>query len=106
MAHESDSEGTLDSSHTPIMNVVGETEGLVNSESEVVVETKNKEIKTGRVSTVVVYALIVSIGGVIGGYSHGFPSPTLIDLQMEYDKGERVAAFPSSCFYAGLFGVS
>lgn len=101
------------SSATPIMDVVGETSTEVNSRSTEVavlrsntVTQKRKHHKTGiNVSIVVLYALIVSIGGIIGGYSHGFPSPTLIDLQIEYDKGERVTAFPGSCFYAGLFGV-
>ncbi len=62
--------------------------------------------RTGSVGPVLTVALIVSIGGVLGGCSHGFPSPTLLDLQEAYEEGERVTAFSSSSIYAGLFGVS
>ena len=82
------------------------SKSIANDESKVEAKIKKKESGSVLTMTVVLYALIVSIGGVIGGYSHGFPSPTLIDLQTEYDKGERVTAFPSHSFYAGLFGVS
>ena len=62
--------------------------------------------KTGSVGPVLVYSLIVCVGGVLGGYSHGYPSPTLLDLQEAYERGDRVTAFSSSSIYAGLFGVS
>ena len=65
-----------------------------------------KDTKTGRIGPVLLYALIVCLGGVLGGYSHGFPSPTLLDLEEAYQQGERVNAFQSSSIYAGLFGVS
>lgn len=61
---------------------------------------------TGLVSCVVAISMVVCIGGVMGGYSHGFPSPTLVDLQEDYDAGERVTAFSSKSAYAGIFGVS
>jgi hypothetical protein len=61
--------------------------------------------QTGSVGVVIVISLIVSIGGILGGYSHGFPSPTLLDLQLEYERGDRVTAFSSSSNYVGLFGV-
>ena len=67
---------------------------------------KPAESQTGSISFVVVVSLIVSLGGVLGGYSHGFPSPTLLDLQEAYDRGDRVTAFSSSSAFAGLFGVS
>lgn len=67
---------------------------------------KAESARTGLVGSVLLYSLIVCIGGVIGGFSHGFPSPTLLDLQKDYDGGQRVTAFPSSSVYAGLFGVS
>ena len=62
--------------------------------------------KTGRLGCVLLFALIACIGGVLGGYSHGFPSPTLLELKIAYDRGERVTAFSSSSVYEGLFGVS
>ena len=65
-----------------------------------------QEQRTGLVSCVVAISLVVSVGGVIGGYSHGFPSPTLLDLQEDHDAGERVSAFSSKSIYAGIFGVS
>ena len=61
---------------------------------------------TGRVGPVVVFALIACIGGVLGGYSHGFPSPTLLQLEIAYRGGDRVTAFSSKSIYEGLFGVS
>lgn len=70
---------------------------------------KKKDVpssQTGSVGPVLLYSLIACIGGVLGGYSHGFPSPTLLDLEKAYERGERVNAFPSSSVYAGLFGVS
>ncbi len=51
-------------------------------------------------------ALVACMGGILGGFSHGFPSPTLLELQQAYEGGERTTAFPSNSFYAGLFGVS
>ena len=63
------------------------------------------EASTGRVIPVLVICLVVCTGGVIGGYSHGYPSPTLLDLQRQYEGGERVTAFSSSSVYAGIFGV-
>ncbi len=68
--------------------------------------TPCRQHNSGRVWVVLVYALMAAMGGVIGGYSHGFPSPTLLDLQEAYDSGERETAFSSSTAYAGLFGVS
>ena len=65
-----------------------------------------RETETGRICSVLALSLIVCIGGVIGGYSHGFPSPTLLELQKQYENGDRVDAFSSDSFYAGLFGVS
>lgn len=65
-----------------------------------------EKAKTGSVSFVLLFALIVCIGGVLGGYSHGFPSPTLLELELAYESGERVTAFSSSSIYEGLFGVS
>ena len=62
--------------------------------------------QTGSLGPVLLCALVVCVGGVIGGYSHGFPSPTLLNLQKAYEKGERVTAFQSSSIYAGIFGVS
>ena len=62
--------------------------------------------KTGSVGPVLFCALVACVGGVIGGYSHGYPSPTLLDLQEAYERGDRVTAFSSSSIYAGLFGVS
>ena len=71
-------------------------------------QPETSEEKRGMTSVVPVLccALIVCLGGVLGGYSHGFPSPTLLDLQRAYQRGERVTAFPSSSIYVGLFGVS
>lgn len=66
----------------------------------------SRQQSTGFVGYVIIISLMVSIGGVIGGYSHGFPSPTLLNLQVAYERGERVTAFSSSSVYAGLFGVS
>ena len=71
-----------------------------------VVSVQEKKSETGRIYVVLALSLIVCIGGVIGGYSHGFPSPTLLDLQNLYENGDRVNSFPSNSFYAGLFGVS
>jgi hypothetical protein len=79
------------------------TEGPDVVSSEIGQERKQS---TGFVGCVVAISLVVSIGGVIGGYSHGFPSPTLLGLQQRYERGERVTAFSSSSVYAGLFGVS
>ena len=62
--------------------------------------------KTGSVGPVLVFALIACLGGVLGGYSHGFPSPTLLDLEIAYEMGERVTAFSSRSIYEGIFGVS
>ena len=61
---------------------------------------------TGRVGLVFVFALIACIGGILGGYSHGFPSPTLLQLELAYERGERTIAFSSKSIYEGLFGVS
>ena len=61
---------------------------------------------TGFVGYIVVISLIVSVGGVLSGCSHGFPSPTLLDLEEAYRRGDRVTAFSSSSIYAGIFGVS
>ena len=62
--------------------------------------------QTGTVGPVLAFALIVCLGGVLGGYSHGFPSPTLLELEIAYQGGERVTAFSSSSIYEGIFGVS
>lgn len=69
-------------------------------------DCKGKTCQTSLVSPVLGFSLIVCIGGVLGGYSYGFPSPTLLDLEESYESGERVTAFPSSSIYAGIFGVS
>ena len=61
---------------------------------------------TGSVGAVLTFALIVCVGGVLGGYSHGYPSPTLLELDRDYQRGERVVAFSSSSIYEGIFGVS
>lgn len=63
------------------------------------------EAPTGRVLPVLAICLVVCTGGVIGGYSHGYPSPTLLDLQRQYEDGDRVTAFSSGSIYAGIFGV-
>ena len=68
--------------------------------------TAEEKSKTGSVGPVLLFALIACIGGVLGGYSHGFPSPTLLELELAYERGERVTAFSSSSIYEGLFGVS
>ena len=68
-------------------------------------ETPKHRSKTGSVGPVLGFALIVCLGGVLGGYSHGYPSPTLLDLQRAYQSGERVTAFSSSSVYEGIFGV-
>ena len=62
--------------------------------------------KTGRIGPVLLFALIACIGGILGGYSHGFPSPALLELETAYQGGERVTAFSSSSIFEGLFGVS
>lgn len=68
--------------------------------------SKEEKSETGAVGPVLLFALIACIGGVLGGYSHGFPSPTLLELELAYERGERVTAFSSSSIYEGLFGVS
>ena len=81
-----------------------EVEGSVQSKGSS--SSQQKLRKTGSVAPILAFALIVCIGGVLGGYSHGFPSPTLLDLQIAYERGDKVTAFPSSSIYVGIFGVS
>lgn len=71
-------------------------------------EKKSSEARsqTRFISPVLGFSLIVCIGGVLGGYSHGFPSPTLLELEQAYERGERITAFPSDSILAGIFGVS
>ncbi len=67
---------------------------------------QKRKVATTTAGPVLAFALIVCLGGVLGGYSHGFPSPTLLDLERAYERGERVIAFSSSSIYEGIFGVS
>ncbi len=69
-------------------------------------KTSEERSQTGQVGPVLLFAIIACVGGVLGGYSHGFPSPTLYELEIAYQSGERVTAFSSSSIYEGLFGVS
>ncbi len=75
-------------------------------EEDPLLHIQRHRAENGGARVVVVISVVVALGGVIGGYSHGFPSPTLLDLQREYERGERVSAFSSSSVYAGIFGVS
>ncbi len=94
------------SSERLIESALDESEDDTASDDPISPLVKHGRNKTGRVWVVLVYALIAALGGVIGGYSHGFPSPTLLDLQQAYEGGERTTAFSSSGAYAGVFGVS
>ncbi len=75
----------------------------MESESTALLQTRSS---TGRVGLVLVFALMACTGGILGGYSHGFPSPTLLQLEIAYENGERTTAFSSKSIYEGLFGVS
>lgn len=104
---EKDTVELVADSETELAEGAGETTPEVKAVPESKkIQRKPPESQTGSISFVVVISLIVSLGGVLGGYSHGFPSPTLLDLQEAYDEGDRVTAFSSSSVYAGLFGVS
>jgi hypothetical protein len=83
-----------------------ETDAQMPVKETPVAKPPSVQSQTGSIRFVIAVSLIVSIGGVLGGYSHGFPSPTLLDLQLAYERGDRVTAFSSSSDYAGLFAVS
>ena len=91
------------------IKIAAELEEEEEEEAEKPIKEKPVEFEknaTGFVGYIVVISLIVSIGGVLSGCSHGFPSPTLLDLEEAYRQGDRVTAFSSSSKYAGTFAVS
>lgn len=89
-----------------MLSTLEESDGSPGSDDPRSPLVRRQASSTGRVWAVLGYALIAALGGVIGGYSHGFPSPTLYDLQEAYSNGERTTAFSSDGAYAGAFGVS
>ena len=63
-------------------------------------------VDSGFSAPLILCTLVACMGGVLGGFSHGFPSPTLLELHQAFLNGDTITAFPQSSFYTGLFGVS
>lgn len=70
------------------------------------VQRPPEQMETGFSVPLLLCAVVACMGGVLGGFSHGYPSPTLLELHQAFLNGDTVTAFPSTSFYTGLFGVS